>query len=293
MVADAAVTKLVMKLKRRQLSSKDMAVETAKVLERVIGAAKGNNPRLLLTEVQDIGRRLEEAAGPGELVVGNICRRVLFIIRDEYSTLVHGGKAAQSEEKVVSSKQPSLGDVLEGDLALPGADRKWTDDVPQSFKSVVVESIKELIKEIESIKEHVADQAMEHVHANEVILTCGYSTTVLHFLMEVARRNRKFEVVVTEMAPTLEGHAMAQALAKAGISTTVITDAAIFALMARVNKVGWGRGWTKGGVGRGVCGGKIARRRGACLGWPTSLSGLQQGCTQRKSVLTVTDLPNR
>ena len=241
MVADGAVQKLVMKLKRRQLSSKDMAVETAKVLERVIGAAKGNNPRLLLTEVQDIGRRLEEAAGPGELVVGNICRRVLFIIRDEYSTLVHGGKAAQSEEKVVTSKQPSLGDVLEGDLALPGADRKWTDDVPHSFKSVVVESIKELIKEIESIKEHVADQAMEHVHANEVILTCGYSTTVLHFLMEVARRNRKFEVVVTEMAPTLEGHAMAQALAKAGISTTVITDAAIFAIMARVNKVGRGR----------------------------------------------------
>jgi hypothetical protein len=44
----------------------------------------------------------------------------------------------------------------------------WTDDVPQSFKSVVVESVKELVKEIETIKEHVADQAMEHVHANEV-----------------------------------------------------------------------------------------------------------------------------
>jgi translation initiation factor 2B subunit (eIF-2B alpha/beta/delta family) len=29
---------------------------------------------------------------------------------------------------------------------------------------------------------------MEHVHANEVILTCGYSTTVLEFLKEVARR---------------------------------------------------------------------------------------------------------
>ena len=26
--------------------------------------------------------------GTGELIVGNICRRVLFIIRDEYATLV-------------------------------------------------------------------------------------------------------------------------------------------------------------------------------------------------------------
>ena len=33
----------------------------------------------------------------------------------------------------------------------------------------------------------------------------------------------KEQVVVSEMAPSLEGHAMAQALAKCGISTTVIT----------------------------------------------------------------------
>jgi translation initiation factor 2B subunit (eIF-2B alpha/beta/delta family) len=150
----------VMKLKRRQLSGRDMAVETAEVLVKVIGAAKGNNPNLLITEVQDIGRRLEEAGGTGELIVGNICRRVLFIIRDEYATLIQASKAAESEDsaKAVTARHPSLGDVLEGDLALPGANRVWTDDVPQHFKSVVVESIKELVKEIESIKEHVADQ---------------------------------------------------------------------------------------------------------------------------------------
>jgi translation initiation factor 2B subunit (eIF-2B alpha/beta/delta family) len=152
-----------MKLKRRQLSGRDMAVETAEVLVKVIGAAKGNNPNLLITEVQDIGRRLEEAGGTGELIVGNICRRVLFIIRDEYATLVQASKAAESEDsaKAVTARHPSLGDVLEGDLALPGANRVWTDDVPQHFKSVVVESIKELVKEIESIKEHVADQVSE------------------------------------------------------------------------------------------------------------------------------------
>jgi translation initiation factor 2B subunit (eIF-2B alpha/beta/delta family) len=149
-----------MKLKRRQLSGRDMAIETAEVLVKVIGAAKGNNPNLLITEVQDIGRRLEEAGGTGELIVGNICRRVLFIIRDEYATLIQASKAAESEDsaKAVTARHPSLGDVLEGDLALPGANRVWTDDVPQHFKSVVVESIKELVKEIESIKEHVADQ---------------------------------------------------------------------------------------------------------------------------------------
>lgn len=36
----------------------------------------------------------------------------------------------------------------------------------------------------------------------------------------------------------LQGHEMAVNLAKAGIETTVMTDAAIFAVMSRVNKVG-------------------------------------------------------
>jgi translation initiation factor eIF-2B subunit beta len=109
--------------------------------------------------------------------------------------------------------------------------------VPSNFKQVVSSNIKELIHEISTIKEQVADQAMEHVHANEVILTFGHSNTTFHFLREVAKRDRKFEVVIAEGAPALQGHTMAQELAKAGISTTVISDAAIFGMMSRVNKV--------------------------------------------------------
>jgi translation initiation factor eIF-2B subunit beta len=44
-------------------------------------------------------------------------------------------------------------------------------------------------------------------------------------------------VIVAEAAPYLQGHALATALSRAGIETTVIPDAAVFAIMARVNKV--------------------------------------------------------
>lgn len=43
---------------------------------------------------------------------------------------------------------------------------------------------------------------------------CACSVTVQHFLQEVASRGRKFEVVVAESAPALDGHKMAQVLAK-------------------------------------------------------------------------------
>ena len=45
------------------------------------------------------------------------------------------------------------------------------------------------------------------------------------------------QVVVAEGAPTYGGHAMARTLAQAGINTTALCDAAVFAMMARVNKV--------------------------------------------------------
>ena len=100
----------------------------------------------------------------------------------------------------------------------------------------VIDGVNDLIEELKDIDIAIASQATEHIHANEVILTFGYSRTVLHFLCR-AREKRDFQVVVAEAAPTLQGHAMARELADAGIRTTAIADAAIYAMMARVNKV--------------------------------------------------------
>lgn len=43
---------------------------------------------------------------------------------------------------------------------------------------------------------------------------------------------------MTEGAPTYQGQQMARELAAAGIRATLISDSAVFAMMARVNKVG-------------------------------------------------------
>jgi hypothetical protein len=60
-----------------------------------------------------------------------------------------------------------------------------------------------------------------------------------------AARKRRFEVIVVETAPSYSGHKTALTLAKANVETTLVTDSAIFALMARVNKVIIG---THGGI---------------------------------------------
>lgn len=107
---------------------------------------------------------------------------------------------------------------------------------PWDRKQEVIDGVNDLIEELKDIDAAIAAAAPEHIHSNEVILTFGYSRTVLQFLCR-AREKRDFQAVVAEGAPTLQGHGMAVELAAAGIRTTAIADAAVYAMMARVNKV--------------------------------------------------------
>lgn len=72
---------------------------------------------------------------------------------------------------------------------------------------------------------------------SEIVLTFGYSTTVVAFLKSVARKTR-FHVIVAESAPSMAGHRTAKELTESsGIDVTLIPDSNIFALMARVHIV--------------------------------------------------------
>ncbi|PKY53823.1 IF-2B-domain-containing protein [Rhizophagus irregularis] len=104
------------------------------------------------------------------------------------------------------------------------------------LKPTIISELQELINELENMYVNIADQAMEHIHSNEIIMTVGKSRTVEMFLKTAAKK-RKFSIVVAETSPKYLGHEMALSLSQAGIDTTVISDSAIFAVMSRVNKV--------------------------------------------------------
>jgi len=101
----------------------------------------------------------------------------------------------------------------------------------------IMEAIQEIMSDLEDLHKNINEQAANHIHAGEVILTYARSKTVELFLKAAAAKKRKFQVVVCEGAPHFGGHSMAKSLAEAGIETTVIHDSATFAIMARVNKV--------------------------------------------------------
>ncbi|KAM8832348.1 translation initiation factor eIF2B subunit beta isoform 1-T1 [Spinachia spinachia] len=203
-------------------ASAETARETTALLRGITAQAPWGNAGDLMEIIRTEGRRMS-AAQPSETTVGNMIRRVLKIIREEYAR-----SRGSSEE---TDQQESLHKLLtSGGLS--------EENFRQHFaplKANVIEAINELLTELEGTTDNIKTQALEHIHSNEVIMTIGRSRTVEAFLKDACKR--KFHVIVAECAPFCQGHKMATSLSKAGIETTVIPDAAIFGVMSRVNKV--------------------------------------------------------
>lgn len=126
----------------------------------------------------------------------------------------------------------------------------------KDLKAEIISGIEEIIDELVQVDDQIAAFAKEHIHSNEIILTHTSSRTVQNFLLKAAEK-RKFTVYHVETFPNdhedthaaLMGASMKEevddmsaetfekSLTAAGITVILITDAAIFALMSRVNKV--------------------------------------------------------
>eukprot|EP01035_Chromulina_nebulosa_P018955 gene18955-24763_t len=90
---------------------------------------------------------------------------------------------------------------------------------------------------LDSVFGPICELAQDHIHADECIMVLGHSQVVELFLKAAARK-RRFQVVISESAPSLDGHRLANSLSKvSNISITLIPDSGIYALMSRINKV--------------------------------------------------------
>ncbi|CAH1765103.1 15351_t:CDS:2 [Entrophospora sp. SA101] len=207
---NAQIESLVNRLRRRQvIGSLSASLETALLLRHIVSTTRWKHINVLINVIKDVGRRLVMAQ-PKELVVGNIVRRVLRLIRDVYNSETSIG-AGLNYAFTTASMINLLGDgipVEEKYLKFFNS-KKYIH-----LKPLIISEIREMISELENTYVNTADQAMEHIH----------SKTVEVFLKTAAKK-RKFSVI------------MALSLSQAGIDTTVIADSAIFAVMSRVNKV--------------------------------------------------------
>lgn len=226
-----AVSKLILEVTRSsatslpgqgRASSYSLAVRAAGLVRLLVEEDEDwQTAEQLIRKVRAACHHLEQQL-PNLHVIHNVIKRILKLIREEYLS------ALKSEESECGPE--SLQKMLKGQEA--GDYRRQVSDLRER----VGEILDEQLMELETASEEISKQALEHIHANEIVMTLGRSKTVERFL-KFASKTRRFSVIVAEAAPCYSGHAMAASLAAAKIPATVITDSAIFAMMARVNKV--------------------------------------------------------
>ncbi|KAJ8305288.1 hypothetical protein KUTeg_015833 [Tegillarca granosa] len=152
--------------------SYNVALKTVSLLVRIISQTKWTTAKELMDIVRSEGKKMM-ASQPSETAVGNMVRRVLKIIREEYASALKGS----SEE---GDPQESLAKLLlaEGEM----------DDYSGTVLNLKCH-----------FAENIAGQALEHIHSNEVIMTAGKSRTVEEFLkgQELAMSLAKADIETT------------------------------------------------------------------------------------------------
>lgn len=281
---DPLVERFAWRLKRRELAgSTSTALQTTELLKTYLNKAPETlNMGEIANLIRQIGKVLTNAR-QNDLIVGNVVRRVLFILRHACAAYLRRQAEAQtsrprSRSTSTTSGATSSGEALSGSPAqspsaldigsafagktpqfkaesdgqsavmsnvdmsvslhnLYVSSAQWDDLVPYNpLKAHVIQDVSELAAEITQAKDAIADQASQHIFDEDVILTAGYSSAVLEFLVAGATL-RSFTVFVLESAPSLVGQRMAAELARHKINVTLLTDAAMVAIMPSVTKI--------------------------------------------------------
>jgi len=237
------VEALAAKLRRRQVvGSRETALETALVLRQVVSKARFQNITQLVEIVRSVGQKLIEAQ-PKEHTVGNTVRRLLHHVREEYNNASKGEATAPTNEFSIANfvlqgqpRRQVAAQKEESTLVLKEDDSDDPDSFARTLKPVVMEGIQDILDELETVYDNIAKSAKDHIHSDEIILTIGRSKTVEAYLKSAAHYH-KFTVIVAESGPSYGGHDMARSLSSSGISTFLVPDSSIYALMSRVSKV--------------------------------------------------------
>ena len=165
-----------------------------------------------------------------------------------FNLLSHPTSSTQSPAATPGTRSPLSRSQSQHNLAQLNA--------AKDLRAEVITGIEEIIEELDQVDDQIAGYALDHIHSNEIILTYTSSVTIQKFLLKAASK-RKFTVIHAEAFPnnhhathrTVVGSQkedleddmttenFQKPLTAAGIIVILIPDAAVFALMSRVNKV--------------------------------------------------------
>lgn len=216
--------------RRENYTSKAMGDITLDILTKCVEEANSSE---IETELLKVTRRLQEAVHC-DVIVTNYCNRIINFLNEELDKKVPFVFSQPNSTDVRRSQSMSLIELFSQPKPAVHA---IFESSGVSLKTNLLQEIENIRNEIPEIKKKVDKNAVDYIHNEDVVMTVGYSQTILSFFGK-ASTHRKFCVLIPEHAPSYDGIKMAQELRKfKSIEVSVIPDSAVFAMMPRITTV--------------------------------------------------------
>lgn len=219
------IIKFITDLRNGKLEgSSNIALAAVSLLEQIVSDSQNISAIKLVERVTAAGRLISNLA-PGELTAANIVRRVLRLIRDEHSQMGGGCEGGDSLQRLVTGA--GRRNTLTPSLATP---------ITPDLTSPTLQHMAELRTEIETSVEGIVEQAPQHIHPDELVLTYGASSLCEKFLRRAAKTCR-YRLLILQGTETSEVSAMARRLSTAGVLVAVAGVSAAGGVVSRAHKV--------------------------------------------------------
>ena len=244
------------KIRKKEYSSSTLvSIETAKLLKEIIEYSIDKKlvtyHEDLLNLIKHLGRSFI-AMDQLQFSIGNIVKRILFIIREEVDKLTsfrENNLDSQSNLKKLSNvtslnlltdyknikmmtrKDSKVEEEQEKKVSVSNIEK-----ITPEMKNNILLNIEDLISELDLTTELINAKTNKHINENEVILTANHSDQLEDFFIECSKTT-KFKVYIAESSPSLNGFIQAKNLIKKGIDTTIIEDTEIYSIIPKITKV--------------------------------------------------------
>lgn len=231
----------------RELHMSGQYVVIGNVVRRVIAEIREEAEAVYQEETKKQGVSMSSGRLSMDNMLWALPQQVRKSSRASRSLSISGTHTAESSKKSQFQSDANSGTRDRYDMVSTSLEEQQQTDLfpPYYFdcrpdlKQTIMEGILEILTDLEDLHKNINLQSSNHLFSGEVVLTIGRSKTVELFLKSAAKCKRVFQVIIIAGGAGYNDSAyeMARSLASAGIETTIASQSAVFAVMARVHKV--------------------------------------------------------
>ncbi|EGD74689.1 hypothetical protein PTSG_12388 [Salpingoeca rosetta] len=186
--------------KKSKHSSIGLAESALDALLQAVSKNRTDDAANFVSMLEDMKKKWKDA-GPSKTGCVNMVDRAIKFIHEAYEEC---------------EGDPDIKPIAGSELSARSSDGHLPDIYNvRSFRNRYKELRREVLSKLADLKEElgtvipmICQQSIEHIHVNEIVMTSGYSTTILEFCKKVRASGRQFHIIVAESEPVTAVRAM-------------------------------------------------------------------------------------